>query len=798
MASYRRTIAAAIATICVSVALYPIFTGISWFWAGAGAAITIAIAGTLTRLRRLPLVVCVAAGLALLLIYLNLVFSRENSFLAVVPTPASLSHLRDLAGNAVSESGKYAPPVPELSGMVLLAAGGIGLTALLVDLIAVRLQSAALAGLPMLLLFTEPFTLSISRGWLGTTVVFCLATAGYLTLLSTEGRERIREWEQPRPGAAGVPVPDTRALAAAGRRVGTASVVLALFIPLFVPGLHMTRLFGGGRPGIGGGSGAGGVGIPDPQTQLSRELNETAAVPVLRYTSTAAVTGYLQAYVLDNLTTSGWHLFAQPSSLSPADTALPSPPGLTNTAAGRPETATVTMSGNITQDVLDALPAPYPVRTVYVSAGGGTLRVERNTLMIFDDGAQFAGLRYSIISEDITPTAQDLANAPAADAGIRAHYLQVPASYDSLRQLAETITVGASTPYAKALALQNWFTSGAFTYTLKAPTIMNAAGLANFMDKSRSGYCQQFSFAMAVLARLVGIPSRVAYGFTQGTRQKDGTWLVTTHDAHAWPELYFQGFGWLRFEPTPQGAGGQGTATSPAYTQQSTGTPNVTSPVTNPPNPASGSGRGGAQSAHNHQRQQFPEGGYGGTALPSGAARGMSPWELAGLSLLGLLVVLAAVPGCARSVIRRRRWRAGSRTASADAALADAAWRELCDDLADYGAGYHASESPRALADRVSTELKLTTTASEALRRVTMAAERARYSARPASGATLRRDSTTIRRAIAASAPRRTQWRARVFPPSVVSPAAQALRAVTNVFGQLTLRRPPLPRRAEP
>ena len=133
--------------------------------------------------------------------------------------------------------------------MVLLAAGGIGIAALLTDLIAVRLGSAALAGLPLLLLFTEPFTLSVSRGFLGTTVAFCVGVAGYLALLSSEGRDRIREWEHPDPAAHDAP--DTRPLAAAGRRVGFASVVLALCLPLFIPGLHATRLFGG-QPGIGG------------------------------------------------------------------------------------------------------------------------------------------------------------------------------------------------------------------------------------------------------------------------------------------------------------------------------------------------------------------------------------------------------------------------------------------------------------------------------------------------------------------------------------------------------------------
>src|SRR5262249_55087055 len=157
----------------------------TWFWAGVGAVLTVAVVGTLTRLRRLPVAVCLAAGLVGLVLYLNAAFEGAWSKLSLAPTPTSLRHLWDLAGVGFTESAKYAPPVPELSGMVLLAAAGIGLTALLTDLIAVRLQSAALAGLPLLLIFTEPFTLSVSRGGVGTTIVFCLGTIGYLTMLGS-------------------------------------------------------------------------------------------------------------------------------------------------------------------------------------------------------------------------------------------------------------------------------------------------------------------------------------------------------------------------------------------------------------------------------------------------------------------------------------------------------------------------------------------------------------------------------------------------------------------------------------
>jgi transglutaminase-like putative cysteine protease len=780
--THRRTLAAALATILASVSLYPVFYGWGWFWAGVGSVLTVAVAGTLTRLRRLPVIVCLAGGVVALLLYLNLVFENARSFYHLLPTPASLRALWDLAGTGFNQAGAYAPPVPELHGMLLLAAAGIGITAAATDLIAVRLESAALAGLPLLLLFTEPFTLSLSRSAFGTTVAFCLGAVGYLTMLSTEGRERIREWEQPNPGP--LDVPDTRALAAAGRRVGLASVVLALLVPVFVPGLHATRLFGGGQPGIGGdvGGGVGSVGFPDPNTQLSKELHASQPTTVLIYHSSDATPQYLQIYTLDNLTSSDWQLFSQPESLVPVSPGMPAPAGLTGNQWATPVTTTITIASSVAQDALEALPIPYPATAV---AAPGTLKADKNSLMLFDTGVRLAGLSYSVNSLDVAPPVQDLNSVPPPSADITAHYLEVPSDYNSLRNLAESVVkaAGAKTPFQDAVALQNWLSGSTFKYTLTAPTVTNAASLTAFLETTRKGYCQQFSFAMAVLARLLGIPSRVAYGFTAGTPGYGGTWLVTTHDAHAWPELYFQGAGWLRFEPTPVGEAGQGTATAPSYTLAPdngfSGSQSPTSPATTPTTSASDRNRAAALGQH----LGLPAGavGNGGTVVVPSAP--LSPWAVFGLCAAGLLVIGAAAPVTARLAIRRRRWRRAAR--GGDAAMAHAAWREFRDNLVDYGAGYLPSESPRAAAARAAADFGLEEPASTALRRVALAEERARYAARPDSGMGLRQDSAVVRRAIAAAVPRWTRWRALLLPASVLAPSLMRLSQAADVFGRL-------------
>ncbi|HEY0933810.1 MAG TPA: transglutaminaseTgpA domain-containing protein, partial [Trebonia sp.] len=654
MASHRRTAFAALAVILASISLYPIFIGALWFWAGCGSVAVVALTGTATRLRRLPVALVLLAGAAALLLYLNAAFSNARSLYHLLPTPASLAELCSLAGQGFDQASRYAPPVPELRGMVLLAAAGIGIAALLTDLIAVRLNSAALAGLPLLLLFTEPFTLSVSRGFVGTTVAFCATVAGYLALLSSEARDRIREWEQQDPAARDAP--DTRPLAATGRRVGFASVALALLVPLVIPGLHTTRLFGGGQPGIGGTGGhgaSGSIGLPDPITQLSQELHSGAASHVLTYTTTAGTPDYLQIYTTDELTESGWQLFGQPRSLVSVKPQLPAPPGLA-TSAGTPKVTTaISVGANVSNDYLDALPVPYPSTAV---SSSGTLQADRSTLMLFDHGVTLGGLKYTVTSLAENPTSQSL-NAVAPSSGLPAAYLRVPASYDSLRPLAARITgqAGAKTEYQEAVALQDYLSGGTFGYTLKAPSVVNAAGLANFLNVTRQGYCQQFAFAMATLARLLGIPSRIAWGFTSGTQQTNGSWLVTTHDAHSWPELWFQGYGWLRFEPTPAGsAAGEGTAFAPGYTSaNSNPTPQgglQTAPVTVPTGTAAG------RKGNLPPNETAGGGGAGGTGA-AGSGAGLNPWEISGLVAAGLAALAAVAPGCARWVIRRRRWR---------------------------------------------------------------------------------------------------------------------------------------------
>src|SRR6202050_4678703 len=125
----RMTFTVAFAVALSSTVLYPLFTGSEWFYVGLGAIIVVAASGALSRLRTLPVAVCLAISVAGLLLYLNLGFEVRHSWALIIPTPGSLSRLWDLAGTGFYDSGKLAPPVPEQSSLILLAAGGIGITA---------------------------------------------------------------------------------------------------------------------------------------------------------------------------------------------------------------------------------------------------------------------------------------------------------------------------------------------------------------------------------------------------------------------------------------------------------------------------------------------------------------------------------------------------------------------------------------------------------------------------------------------------------------------------------------------
>jgi hypothetical protein len=140
-----------------------------------------------------------------------------------------------------------------------------------------------------------------------------------------------------------------------------------------------------------------------------------------------------------------------------------------------------------------------------------------------------------------------------------AFYRELPDNLPSaLKGIALAHTDKAVTDFEKAWMLQHWFRdSGDFTYSLDVTTGDDSLALEDWLsDRTslnyRKGYCQQFATSMAVLGRVLEIPSRVVWGFTPGSVATDGTIVVRDNNAHSWVEMWMDGFGWVRFDPTPR------------------------------------------------------------------------------------------------------------------------------------------------------------------------------------------------------------------------------------------------------
>jgi transglutaminase-like putative cysteine protease len=280
--------------------------------------------------------------------------------------------------------------------------------------------------------------------------------------------------------------------------------------------------------------------------------------------------------------------------------------------------------------------------------------------------------------------------------------LQLPGGFsDELVAEAQRRTAGP-TRYDQALSLQSWFRSE-FEYSLGVPPGHDTGAIEGFLAR-KVGYCEQFAGTFAAFARAVGIPTRVAVGFTQGQLDEDdGLFHVRGRNMHAWPEVYFAGIGWVPFEPTPgRGAPGNESYTLVAPDQaEQTEAEGVETPATAAP----------GEDAGTPAAADIPPEDLAGLApSPDGAvadgdassvSRNIGRWMR---RILVVAVAIAAVAGLWVLVaphLRAARWRR-RRSAAADArerVLVD--WHEAVSDLRRYGYDVSASETPLEMATRL-------------------------------------------------------------------------------------------------
>ena len=740
-----------------------------------GVCLLVAVSGALLRSLRLnALVVLLVQAVVVGLVLHHAWASGRGAVGDWLPTPSSLREVGDVMAAAVDASQSYPAPVPKnvttFAPLLVLAGAG---TALLVDFIACGLRRAPVAGLPLLAVYTAPVSiLDGGVSWLK----FALAGLCFLFLLTCQEESRLAHWGQQLTGSGRVfdtqqTRVSSRAVWTSARKIGLTATGLAVVVPVLVPTMSL-GLFDGA--GSGGGNDGNSVSLENPIVDMRRDLTQGPDVDVVRVTTDDPEPTYLRTTVLDQFDGETWKQAGRNIPVEQrAEGLVPRPPGLDPRVPRTTYPWTVQVFDTLRSKWL---PAPYPVSSLTVS---GDWRYDRDTLDFFSfaDGQGSAGLRYELDRIELDPTASQLAFAPPAPAEIFGPNVEVPDSVpDSVGELAATVTRGARSKFEMAQMLQRWFrVDGGFEYSLhRAPSGNAVEDLLGFLRAEpggRVGYCEQFAASMALMGRTLGIPSRVAVGFLRPTPQGDGSYVFSARDLHAWPEMYFHGVGWLRFEPTPS----RRTGAVPSYTR-------LDVDRSLPSSTASASSLLSA-GPNRIDRSPTPAAGAGGT--------GGSTWDsglfLGSVAATLALLALLALPRVLRSWLRSRRWAA----AGSSAAVAEAAWAELRDSALDLGVAWDDRVTVRARArelvrgfgvpgqddDALSRGslrgLGANPDAEAALSRLVLLVERARYArSLPAGSAeqdTVRDDLGRCVAALEAGAGRRRRVRATWLPASLWS-----------------------------
>lgn len=675
-----------------------------------------AVVGALLALLRVPRGLTLLAQLAAVsavVAWLGMGFTSSGQ--------GPVAALRELTVLGMESVRTGVPPLEPHPGLTWLLVLLTALLVIIVELLANGLEQPAWTVAPLALPFgVAALVLTEDQSWTSVLPV----VAGFLLLMvSTTGAP------SDAVGKASNRTGFTASKAGVAAVIGALAFGLALAVAPLVP-------LGEKQPWNQGGL-DGPIELSDPTVRLEEDLRRPADRPVLTYRTSNDQSVYLRTVALPSLTTGGARLLPMQLSRFGMDNAY-SYPG--------DEVEVDVQMADVTSEYL---PAPFAVDSIDAA---GNWSYDPDTMAVVASGQervqQTVGLEYSVTSTIPNASREQITGAYAGEMASDSVTLSIPEGLDpEVATLTRQVTATATTDGEKALALQEWFRSQAFEYTLTAPSSASTDAISSFLLSDRAGYCIHFAAGMITMARLEGIPARMAIGYTPGQRQEDGSYEVTSHDAHAWPELYLSGLGWVPFEPTPPFPGPPGY-TEPAEGQgEASPSPSPTPSASPSPSPTA---------AESPTPEPTPSAQPTGTPQ-DGAGTGWLAWVLGGLGALLLL----GLPALIRLGQRAVRLRSGQDAA----ALADGALREARAVLRDFGVSW-PSGSPGPAARAVAEDLP--EQSGEALTRLAETVERSRFARDGAPVDALHDQIREVRAGLSGAATASGRARATLLPPSLV------------------------------
>ncbi|WP_375385625.1 transglutaminaseTgpA domain-containing protein [uncultured Microbacterium sp.] len=666
-------------TIGVFVALFaammPLIRVVSPSWWVLGTVVltgAVLAAGFVARRFRLPAIAVTLIELGVWVVLLTLLYLRDTALLGILPTPESVRTVPALISTATDAIVLGSAPLEPITALSFIIVGSMGLLAIAIDHVVLTARMPLLAAVGLIAISLIP---SIAvPGPLDVTAFVLLAVA-ILFMLRVETRSR--EHQRARAAAAEQGVePAVNGVSATALGIGAVAVIIAIVATPLLP------------PPVASAIGGPGAGTAiDPTLQLGDDLRRPREIEVLTVRSSARSVPYLRAATLSKFDGAVWSP-DQPSSVPLGSDASFGP--ITVDPGIRIDEYTTTVEVKNLNSAW--LPVAFPA--VAVDGLDGAWAAVPTNRTVIAQGASTQGQTYDVITQVARPTLEQVRAHSAAsqtlEAGVQDDTLALPADLPPIiDQLATQVTEGKTTDYDKLVALQTWFRSPAFRYSLDAPVESGFDGsgadaVARFLDV-RAGYCVHFASAFALMARSLGMPTRIVVGYLPGSNTNasidDKTvYSVMSGQLHAWPEVYFDGIGWIPFEPTNSlgsptsfapgsvTTGATDSTAAPTTGDAATPTPTISDSIVDPT-----------------QRT--------GDSAASSTSTGVDPMP-AITAVLGILLALA-IPGLIRE-LRRRQLLAAAR--AGDAA---AAWTSVQDAAIDLGIPVPASESARALGTRL-------------------------------------------------------------------------------------------------